>query len=80
MAIGFVIGAVTAGQPAVVYQIGRLNGLSGIVEGTTYYLSATTAGMATTTPPAGPNISQVVGKGVATDTIEVALTEFIQQV
>ena len=48
---GFVIAAVTSGQNATVYFEGSNTQLSGLTIGALYYLSATTAGAVTATPP-----------------------------
>lgn len=48
---GFVLAAVTSGANATVYRMGSNNQLAGLTTGATYYLSATTAGTATTAAP-----------------------------
>jgi hypothetical protein len=59
---GFVLVAVTIGNPVVVYSIGQINNqLSGLTVGTQYYLNTTPGGV-TITPPATPgNIVQKLG-------------------
>lgn len=50
-AIGFVLSAVSNGGTAVVYTDAYLTGLSGLTPGSRQYLSASTAGAITATPP-----------------------------
>lgn len=62
---GFVLAAVTSGQPATVWpEEAIITGLSGI-EAKTYFLSAT-AGLFTDDPPAGAgNLVQEIGRGIS---------------
>lgn len=63
---GFVLAAVTSGNPASVYKEGTNTQLTGLTLGTNLYLS-TTPGLATGTPPSGNgNVSQRVGKAIST--------------
>lgn len=74
---GFVIAAVTSGQPATVYY-GNLNtALSGLTAGTEYWLDA--AGGVTATPPStGGHISQYLGKGTDTGEMLVEIGEPVE--
>lgn len=57
---GFVIAAVSNGQPATVYPFGSNAGLTGLTPGVLYL--STTPGVPTSTPPSGAgNIVQTVG-------------------
>lgn len=63
---GFVLAAVTAGNNAIVYLEGINNQESGLTGGSRYYLSATTAGAATDTPPSGTGkVVQYLGKALS---------------
>ena len=57
---GFVLGAVTSGQNALVYFGGEITGLAGLTPASTYFLGTTGAATATS-PSASGNISQSVG-------------------
>jgi hypothetical protein len=61
---GFVLVAVTSGQPATVYGIGQQNTvLSGLTPGAEYYLDTTgTGGVVATGPSASGNYQQPLGK------------------
>jgi hypothetical protein len=70
VAHGFVLSSVTSGQNATVYY-GNLNtGVSGLTVGDELYLSGSTAGAVTATPPstAGHSVQRL---GVATGTTEM---------
>lgn len=68
--IGFVLAAVTAGQPATVYFEGRVTGLSGLAPGQRYYLSDTTPGGLTNTPVNGAGkLHQFLGRAVSETTL-----------
>ncbi len=70
-AVGFVLAAVTSGGNAIVYFEGRNTAVSGKTPGARQYLSATTPGATTETPPAGTG--QVVQMlGVAVDATSIA--------
>lgn len=60
---GYVLAAVTTGDDATVYITGLNDQLSGFTPGAKLYLSATTPGTATATPPAETSgyINQVLG-------------------
>ncbi|MBW4660938.1 MAG: hypothetical protein KME15_19865 [Drouetiella hepatica Uher 2000/2452] len=77
MAHGYVLAAVSSGQPATVYKTGKNSGLSGRTLGTPYFLSAVTAGTSTASPSAYPTaqILQVLGYADSTTSI---LFEFDQ--
>lgn len=68
-ALGFVLQAVTAGQPATVFTVGNyfVPGFVIADVGQTVYLSATTPGHPTLTPPVSPNLIQPVGVIIAVD-------------
>lgn len=66
---GFVLSAVSSGQPATVYSEGTNTQVTGMTAGVVY-LSATTPGQATTTPPSGSGqIVQRLGVAVSTTAI-----------
>ena len=63
---GFVLAAVTSGQPGTVYLEGSITGLSSLTPGAPYFLSGASAGLATATPPAtSGHIVQQVGYAVS---------------
>jgi hypothetical protein len=65
-AVGFVSAAVSSGATATVNFEGTIAGLSGLVPGDTYFLSATTPGAITNTPPsASGSIVQSVGVAIS---------------
>ena len=60
---GFVLSAVTSGNNATVYFEGTNTQLTGLTGGSIYYLSDTTPGQVTGTPPSGAGkVVQKVGK------------------
>ncbi len=60
---GFVIDAVSSGQPATVYFEGRNTALTGLTVGARYYLSATTPGVIAETAPTGTGkVVQFMGR------------------
>lgn len=60
---GFVLEAVASGQPAKVYFEGRNTALVGLTLGARIYLSASTPGACTDTPPAAAgNVVQYLGR------------------
>lgn len=62
---GFVLAAVTNGNPASVYSSGFNDELSGLTGGVEYYLSASVPGGVTATAPTGSgNLVQRVGKAI----------------
>lgn len=62
---GFVLSAVTTGQQALVYKEGTNTQLTGLTGGADLFLSASTPGAATPTPPStGGQIVQRVGKAL----------------
>lgn len=66
---GFVISAVSSGNPALVYNEGVISGFVGLTIGARYYLD-TTAGGITATPPSGDgNVVQYVGRAISTTEI-----------
>lgn len=68
---GFVLSAVTSGQPALVYFEGRITGLSGLTPGARYYLSDSSPGGITDTPVSGTGkVHQFIG--VAIDDTSIA--------
>lgn len=65
---GFVLDAFSSSQNATVYFEGRNTALTSLTPGTRMYLSASTAGQATATPPsAAGNVVQFLGNAI-TDT------------
>lgn len=73
---GFVLDAVSMGQPATVYFEGRNTALLGLTLGARYYLSATTPGVATTTPPAGTGkVVQYLGRAVEATAVAFEATD-----
>lgn len=67
---GYVDTAVTASNDASVYADGQNAELSALTKGDVYFLSATTAGTATNTPPASSgNLVQKLGVAVAATTV-----------
>jgi hypothetical protein len=73
---GFVLDAVSSGQPATVYFEGRNTGLTALTVGARYYLSAATAGAATDTPPAASgNVVQFLGRASEATSIAFEATD-----
>lgn len=73
---GFVLDAVMMGQPASVYFEGRNTGLTGLTVGARYYLSATTPGTVTDTPPAASgNVVQFLGRASEATSIAFEATD-----
>lgn len=69
-AVGFVLAGFSAAATALVYFEGRVSGLTGKIAGTRYYLSASTPGASTATPPSTTgNVVQHIGDGVSTSTL-----------
>ena len=66
---GFVTASVSSAANATVFQQGELTGLTGLTPGQIRYLSGTTAGQSTATPPAATAILQEVGIAVSTTSI-----------
>ena len=61
-AVGFVIDAVASGQPATVFFEGTNSVASGLTPAARHYLSATTPGASTATPPSATgNVVQYLG-------------------
>lgn len=73
---GFVLDAVSSGQPATVYFEGRNTALTALTVGSRYYLSATTPGAVTTTPPTGSgNVVQFIGRASEATSIAFEATD-----
>jgi len=73
---GFVLAGVTAPAAATVYFEGSVTGLSGLVPGTRYYLSATTPGNTTpTVPSASGNVVQYVGTATSSSEFSFEATD-----
>jgi len=71
-AVGYVVDAVTAPASVAVYFESINNQLAGLTLGQTYWLSDTTAGAVTSTPPADP--TEIVQElGVAVSATELAV-------
>lgn len=69
-AIGFIESKPTTTQ-AIVKFIGELGGFSGLVAGTTYYLSETAGGITATAPTAIGTSVQVLGEARDTTTLKI---------
>lgn len=71
LATGFVLAAVSSGAPATVYFEGVNTALSGLTRNVRHFLSATTAGATTPTPPASGSghVVQCVGTTSQTSAI-----------
>lgn len=72
---GFVIAAVTTGNPATMYDSGKLTGLTGLTDGAAYYLSTTAGSHSTTAPSANGQTSQRIGKAVSDTEVLIRLEE-----
>lgn len=71
-AIGYVLDAVTSGQPATVYFDDANTSVTGLTVGSKYYLSGSTPGAITTTAPTtSGHIVQEVGVAHATTAIHI---------
>lgn len=70
-ALGFcpTAAGVASGVIGEVQYLGIISGLTGIIPGTVYYLSATTAGSFTATAPIAPDLIQPIGFGISTTSI-----------
>lgn len=69
-ACGFVLAGVTSPSNAVVYTDGLITGLSALVPGTRRYLSESTPGLTTATPPTGAGqVVAGVGRAVTATTM-----------
>ncbi len=65
---GYVLASTTSGQNAVVYFEQRITGLSGLTDGSTYFLSTTAGAYTATAPSSSGNIVQKIGRAVS-DTV-----------
>lgn len=65
---GYVLASTTSGQNATVYFEQRVTGLSGLTDGSIYYLSTTAGGYTATAPSGSGNIVQRIGRAVS-DTV-----------
>jgi hypothetical protein len=75
---GFVLSAVTSGNNAVVYFEGRNTQVSGRTPGARQYLSASTPGAVTETPPTGSgNVLQYLGVAIGATTISTEIEDGI---
>ena len=78
---GFVLEAVDNAANATVYFRGTNNEQSGLTVGATQFLSASTPGNATNTPPStGGQIVQQLGKSTASTEIQVSIEQPIELV
>ena len=69
-AVGFVLAGASSAASVTVYFIGQNTSLSGLTAGTSYFLSASSIGAITATPPTTAGyISQFVGKALSTTTL-----------
>ena len=66
---GFVLAAVTSGNPATVYFEGTNTQNAGLTLGGRYYLHTTAGGETTTAPSASGNVVQYLGKAISTTEI-----------
>lgn len=64
---GYVLSSVTSGNNATVYVEQKITGLSGLTDGSRYYLATTAGGITTTPPSSSGNVVQFVGRA-ASDT------------
>ena len=71
------IGVVSKTSPLEITVVGKVTGLTGIVAGSVYYISQTTPGVLTTTPPSlSTHVIQSVALGLNTTTIVVLPVQF----
>jgi hypothetical protein len=69
-AVGFVLTAVSNGNPATVYLEGNNDQHTGLTPGAAYFLSATTPGAPTTTAPTtAGHVVQYIGRATSSTTI-----------
>lgn len=72
---GFVLAGVTSGNNATVYFEGVNTQVVGLTVGATYWLSGTTPGGVTTTPPTTSGyIAQVVGNAITATTLNTEIS------
>lgn len=77
-AVGFVLTAVTSGSNATVYFEGTNTQLTGRTIGARQYLSATTPGAVTETPPSGPGqVVQLLGIATSATSISTEIEDGI---
>jgi hypothetical protein len=77
-AVGFVLSAVTSGSQATVYFEGQNTAVSGKTPGARQYLSATTPGATTETPPSGSGqVVQMLGVAVSATSISTEIEDGI---
>ncbi len=75
---GFVLDAFSSGQNATVYFEGRNTALTTLTAGTRQYLSASTAGQCTATPPsAAGNVVQFLGNAISPTSLTFEATDGI---
>jgi hypothetical protein len=75
--VGFVLSAVSVGQPALVYFEGRNTSLSGLTVGARYYLSET-AGAVTTTPVTGTDKKhQYIGNAITATALTFEADDYV---
>jgi hypothetical protein len=73
---GFVLSAVTSGNNATVYFEGQNTQVTGKTPGARQYLSATTPGAATETPPSGSgNVVQFLGVAISATSITTEIED-----
>lgn len=61
---GYVLAAVSSGNPALVLPIGLITGFSGLTDGAEYFLSSTAGGVTDTAPTGAGKIQQSIGRAV----------------
>lgn len=77
-AVGFVLDSFASGATASVYFEGRNTSLVGLTPGSRYYLSATTPGAVTTTPPnSAGNVVQFLGQAFSATELAFEATDGI---
>lgn len=70
-AVGFVLSAVPNNSTASVYTDGYITGLTGLTAGARYYLSSSTPGEITSTPPSGSgHCVQFVGTALSSSVLQ----------
>lgn len=73
---GFCRQSVTSGNYAWISLMGANNAISGLTPGFTYWLSDSTAGLVTSTPPGGTSIVQIVGFALSSTCLFVNPQQF----
>lgn len=66
---GFVLSGFAASATALVYNEGKITGLSGLTIGARYYMTTTAGTISATAPAAAGNVSQFVGVAISATTL-----------